>query len=86
MDGASFDSGAWPGSSHWDIHGGLDLIRIFVILAMLCSKLDLSYSARDRTHAPHHQKLKVLTTGLPGKSQVLILNQPPLWKAAVVND
>ena len=37
-------------------------------LAMPCSIQDLSSLTRNRTHAPLYQKLRVLTTGPPGKS------------------
>ena len=43
------------------------LFIVYVFLAMLQGKWDLSCLTKDQTHTPSHWKLRVLTTGLPGK-------------------
>ena len=48
----------------------------FNFLAMPHSRQDLSSLARDRTHT-HWDGSAVLTTGLPGKSTIQILNGFP---------
>lgn len=51
------------------------LFIVYVFLAMLQGMWDLSCLTKDQTHTPSHWKLRVLTTGLPGKSPVIaILN------------
>ena len=54
-------------SAYSHCHCGLNTIWFFFLAALL-SMGGLSFPTKDRTHAPLHWKLWVLTTGPPGKS------------------
>ena len=62
----------------------LSFLRLSLSLSFPCLEKgmwDLSSQTRDQTHSPPHWKHKVLTTGMPGKSENAYLNKDCLSHA-----